>query len=181
MEKNCNSCKKGIFTVCDVLKKNEDYKNLFDKSFMERLGKELAFKKGFVCEEYQCMYIQYPIEVSKINHPESFRFETSKTGKLVKIKPCAEEYKGKTFLGLYIGDLPIGMHITHGEEKELNLSHSTNPAIFVFELNKIVYGMESYWGVIKTPEDLKDISDEDINNTWYVQLLKSTLESTEEE
>jgi len=178
MEKNCNTCKKGVFGSCDILNSNEEYKSILDKSFLERSLKEHTFKKNYVCEQYKCVYIQYPIEISKINYPKSFKYETSKTGKLVKIKPCAEEYDGKTFLGLYIGDLPTGMYITHGEEKELSLSHHTNPAIFVFELNKIVYGMESWWGVIETPEELADISTEDINNTWYVQLLKRTLEST---
>jgi len=54
----------------------------------------------------------------------------------------------------------------------LNVSTTTNPAIFVFELNKIIYGMESFWAIIETKEDLKDITKDDIDNVWYVKLLK---------
>lgn len=47
-----------------------------------------------------------------------------------------------------------------------------NPAIFVPELNKIVYGCESWWRKIKSIDDFKGISKEDIENTWYIKLLK---------
>ena len=49
----------------------------------------------------------------------------------------------------------------------------TNPAIFVPELKKIIYGCESWWGTINNQDDLSDlnISDDDIQNTWYVKLL----------
>ena len=59
----------------------------------------------------------------------------------------------------------------------------TNPAIFVPELKKIIYGYESWWGAITNKDDLSDlnISDEDIENTWYVQLLKSMIDTKEKQ
>jgi len=33
-------------------------------------------------------------------------------------------------------------------------------------------GCGSWWGAIDNEEDLKDITDSDIENVWYVQLLK---------
>ena len=54
----------------------------------------------------------------------------------------------------------------------MNVSTTGNPAIYVPELGKIIFGMESWWGIIESPEELKDISDDDISNTWYVKLLQ---------
>lgn len=62
---------------------------------------------------------------------------------------------------------------TNPDTKELKVSFHCNPAIFVFDLNKIIYGCESWWGVIKSEEDLNSISDCDIDNVWYVRALKT--------
>ena len=98
----------------------------------------------------------------------------SASGCFVSIKPCAEEYKGKTYLGLYLGDLPWMSNVSYNEdEKILNVGVIHNPAIYVFSLKKIIFGAESWWCKIDSSEDMKDISEEDINNTWYVKLLKA--------
>jgi len=47
-----------------------------------------------------------------------------------------------------------------------------NPAIYIPKIGKVIYGMESWWKVINNKEELKDITDNDINNVWYVQALK---------
>ena len=47
-----------------------------------------------------------------------------------------------------------------------------NPAIYVPELGKVIYGMESWWHAIKDEKELKDITDNDIDNVWYVKALK---------
>ena len=62
---------------------------------------------------------------------------------------------------------------------------ATNPAIYVFDLQRIIFGAESWWGIIENPEELKDITDDDINNIWYVKALKAMYkeepkETTEE-
>ena len=55
------------------------------------------------------------------------------------------------------------------------LTNSTmqNPGIFVPELRKIVYGCGSWWREIKSVDELEAITNEDIENTWYVQLLQN--------
>lgn len=86
---------------------------------------------------------------------------------------CGEEYQGKTYLGIYLGDLPIGISSSYDENTGILCNHTiNNPAIFVPELKKIVYGMGSWWREIKGIEDFKGISKEEIENTWYVKLLK---------
>lgn len=98
-------------------------------------------------------------------------FGRGRTGDLVQIKPCGEEYKGKTYLGIFLGMAALSTHIEIKEDKfECKLS-SYNPAILVPELKKIIYGCESWWGKINTVEELKQITKEDIESVWYVKLL----------
>lgn len=124
--------------------------------------------------------IEFPIEVNEIKSTNKMPFDCycideSNIGKLVKIRPCAEEYGDKTYLGLFLGDVHLGHHITYKhEEKVLNVYPGMgNPAIFVFALNKVIYGCGSWWGTIESEEELdRMITDESIENVWYVKLLK---------
>lgn len=127
------------------------------------------------CPHYKSRYIEYPLTINGIDNKEIKASGLGhEVGCLCEIRPCGEEYEGKTYIGFYLGDLPIA--ITNSYDRNTgHLENSTmnNPAIFVPELKKIVYGCESWWREIESPEDFKDISDDDIENTWYVKLLKS--------
>ncbi len=125
------------------------------------------------CSYYKSRRIEYPIQVDEIKFEKPTKIKSSRAGSFVKIRPCAEEYEGKTYLGLYLGNQPAWNSASYDDEdKILTVKSVCNPAIFVFELKKIIYGMESWWSVIENPEDIKDISDMDINNVWYVRLLR---------
>jgi hypothetical protein len=166
-KRNCNTCIRHI--SCKTLANNEEYQKL------NGIVESHRFMENFICDNYKSMYIEYPIEVSKINYDkQTGGYRDKDIGRFVSIRPCAEECKNKTYLGIYLGDLPISNHVTHNSEtKELNVGFMTNPAIFVFDLKKIVYGCESWWGLIQGEEDLKQITDADINNVWYVKALKT--------
>ena len=58
---------------------------------------------------------------------------------------------------------------------------ATNPAIYVFDLQRIIFGAESWWSIIENQEELKDITDDDINNQWYVKALKAMHKDEPEE
>lgn len=177
---NCGSCKFGWLNRCETLKK-ELNKNGFSEDSVGRKNWEVEYKVkySFICDKYKSMYIEYPIEVSKINaNEDKNEYIDSRTGRFAKIRPCGEEYEGKTYLGLYLGEIPVGHRVSHNPDtKELNVSFNNNPAIFVFDLNKIVYGMESWWGIIESVEDLKEITNDDIENVWYVKALKELSNS----
>jgi hypothetical protein len=172
---NCNTCKYGLMARCEVLKSNRDYQAIPKDTSMESWTNRHSFMESFVCDDYRCKYIEYPIEVTGINrNTEQYSLNKGYIGKFVSIRPCAEDCQGKTYLGLFLGDLPIDISVSHNPESgELNLSYFSNPAIFVFDLNKIVYGAESWWGVIETEEDLKQITQDTIDSQWYVKALKS--------
>lgn len=127
------------------------------------------------CPNYKSRFIEYPITVSGIV-TEGIKYNDSwqyKIGTLCAIRPCAEEYEGKTYLGIYLGDLPISHHITHDPKtKILKVGTMDNPAIFVPDLNKIIFGCASWWHKIENIDEIKDITKEDIENTWYVKLIK---------
>lgn len=162
---------------CEVLKNNEEFQKIMNGK--SDILADYEFKNNFICDSYKSRYIEYPIEVSKINtNADKDEYRDSRTGNFAKIRPCGEEYEGKTYLGLYLGEMPVGHRISHNPDtNELNVSFSTNPGIFVFDLNKIVYGMESWWGIIKNEDDLKEITESDINSVWYVKALKKLSNS----
>ncbi len=124
--------------------------------------------------------IEYPIEVIGIDfgpkpvYSDKPLFSPKIVGKFVSVRPCDPEYDNKTYLGLYIGDIALTNCITyHKATKRLEvLNGMFNPAIFVFDLNKVIFGCGSWWGEIKSEEQLRQITDTDIDNVWYVKALK---------
>lgn len=130
--------------------------------------------------------IKYPIEVKDIKFDAKLGISKDgvgreKPGDMVMIRSCKEGHGDKTRLGIFIGYVSI-----HGgarfERETGTLTFEvggSNPAIFVPELNEVVLGCESWWGRIDSEKDLKQITDEDINNVWYVKAMKQLAEAQE--
>lgn len=129
------------------------------------------------CPHFRSKFIEYPISVTEIKVEEfdGKLLYHEDVGKLAKVRPCGEEYGDKTYLGIFLGDIPCSPHISHNRETGvLNIRAHCNPAIFVPELKKVVFGMESWWSIVQSEKDLdKEITDEVINNQWYVRMLKA--------
>lgn len=134
------------------------------------------------CESFDSRYIEYPLTIQGItNQNIEHRSGMHKVGSLCEIQPCGNEYEKKSFLGIYLGELPISIQTTFDKRSGMLTNFTvSNPAIFVPELKKIIYGMESWWRIIEKPEDFRGISEEDIENTWYVKLLRD-MEKKEKE
>lgn len=123
--------------------------------------------------------IEYPISVNKIEFEGKLGVQSpvlfkDRQGKLVAVRSCRKEHGEKTYLGVYIGDIPLSAGVSWDKESG-TLKFRTameNPAIFIPELRCVVMGAESFWRVIESAEQLKKITDEDINNVWYIQALK---------
>jgi hypothetical protein len=96
-------------------------------------------------------------------------------GTPVKVKSCKENHDNtKTYFGILLGDFPLA--IGHSIDNNIVTAKYThyNPAIFIPELNDIVFGCESWWGRIKNKKDLKKlITNKVINNVWYMKILKN--------
>ena len=110
----------------------------------------------------------------KYDHSDPL-FQDSDTGRLVRIRPCDKEYKEKSFLGFYLGEIAQSIvHLVNPEDNSITAKRSFyNPAIFIPDLGKTIFGGESWWNFIEHPDEAKDlISDEDIKAVWYVQALE---------
>lgn len=172
--KDCKHCGFDMKSFLDI-----DYK--CEKGLRDLSGEESIDSLEVTCDSYKYKFIEYPLTVNGIDKPKDRGirdYYRSGAGTLVKIRPCAEEYQNNTYLGLLLGEIDTGLMISHSANNGiLSVSRCYNPAIFVPELKKIIYGMESWWGIIQTEEELRDITSDDIDKTWYVQLLKDFSES----
>lgn len=119
---------------------------------------------------------EYPVTIHGITHGKEPVFQAGmrRAGTWVAVRPCDDECAGKTYLGMYLGDAATaaGVSFNHATGVlEVGLGYH-NPAIWVFDLKRIVYGMGSWWGPIKWPEDLRQITNVDVNSVWYVRALQ---------
>lgn len=148
---------------------------LFKHLFSDDKGTEILAKIRKTAEKIK--FFADVSAIKEIGHPEGSPLkEVRETGRFVKIRPCAEEFEDKTFLGIMIGNAALSSTISIQEEEIVCSWSFYNPAILIPELGKIVYGCGSWWGLIKSEEDLKEITDLDIGNVWYVQALKTLSE-----
>ena len=125
------------------------------------------------------MSIEFPITVNRITFDKGETLHqaglTAKCGDMVAVMPCDKEYGGKTFLGVYLGDIALSCGAAFDKATgELVVSHCMyNPAIFIPERNAIVYGCGSFWNEIENESQLRQITDADIQDVWYVRALKA--------
>ena len=132
---------------------------------------------------------EYPITVNGIQRrslaPRAALFSPVDVGHMVSIRPLPimDVCDGKTtYLGIYLGEMAVENIIAlHKKEGILVIQPHMNPAIFVPDLNRIIYGYESWWGEIESEEKLRTITDEDIQNIWYVKALKEIGERAAKE
>ena len=106
------------------------------------------------CNHFASRYIESPIIVDKITCKPEVYNDDRRMGVLVRVRPCDEAYENKTFLGIYLGDLPLGPYVQFNRAtKELTVRSMPNPAIYVPEIKKIIFGAESWWQEITNPEE----------------------------
>ena len=124
--------------------------------------------------------IEYPITVQRIafDTGEPLQKELlfgGTRGDYVSVRPCGEQYEEKTFLGVMLGGLALGLGVRWDDQNgTLTVTrHGYNPAIFVPDLGEVIMGRESWWGKIESAEQIREITDADINSVWYVKALKA--------
>ena len=106
------------------------------------------------------------LKISEENALDQFRCGTPVIIRLAK--------DDRTYFGILLGS--IAEHPTASIDGNVVTVSSglQNPAIFIPELKKICFGYESWWREIESPDELKDvISDEDIDNCFYMKLLRN--------
>ena len=110
--------------------------------------RDVIFTKSFDCiidmdVKHGKMCIRDSIKCDKMK-----QLMMGRAGSLVKIRPCNKEYGDKTYLGLYLGNQPWSQTVSYNKELgELTVGVATNPAIYVFDLQRIIFGAESWWSI----------------------------------
>lgn len=162
VEKSCENCRK--------------YTPTFDAEhpFACTCGHDSADN----CDDYVSHFMEFPMTVEEI---VLHRTDTSKH----EVTPVAVRLAGdnddKTYLGFLLDSVTSDFSMSYNRAtKQLNAFVYNTPTIFVPELNRVVYGNESWWRRLKSENDLKDITDADINGQWYVAALRAMSNNAKE-
>jgi hypothetical protein len=126
--------------------------------------------------------MEFPITVKSVEWDEDIgnpvspaRLFGAKPGAWVSVRPVGDD---KTYLGVMVGDYCTPSLKFNRETGVLTVTKSLlgNPAMWVPDLARVVMGRESWWGEIKSADNLRRITDADIENVWYVRALKALAE-----
>lgn len=88
------------------------------------------------CQKYRSKYIQFPISISGI---ENQQIPTEPEGicRWVRIRPSSSKFEDRTYLGIFLGTLPIGISTSYEENTGKLSNHVVcNPAILVPDLKR---------------------------------------------
>lgn len=104
--------------------------------------------------------IEFPIKCSDILIEERNRDCEcdSRIGNLAAVSPQDGQFQGKTYLGRYLGELPLRINLLYSGdcgENVVDVSMYRSPAFFVPSINSVVYGEECKWEFIESSDDLQ--------------------------
>jgi len=94
-------------------------------------------------------------------------------GQLVQIRLLDSD---KTYHGILLGDFTAWFDLCYDKTKKTTIiMPHDNPAIYVPELEKVVWGAGSWWSPITKPEEIKTITNKDIKQFcgMWKRLLKA--------
>lgn len=172
-ECKCEDCKNLYYFFSHVsCKENKFPEEEISKEDYERINNMISEERE--CSSFNSRYITYPIEVEDIelNNEEKPLKQNENTGRICRIRCCGKD--DTTYLGFYLGECPISNTVNYYKDtKILKVGYLSNPAIFVPKLNRVVYGCESWWNFIKDPDNIENITDELINDQWYMKMVKN--------
>lgn len=127
------------------------------------------------CESYESAYIEFPLTVTGIDNERlMWRRGFHEPLSPVAVRPCDDECAGRTYLGVYLGEFPAEVCTSWSRSTGV-LSNTAvgNPAIYVPELGRVVWGYESWWREVKDLSEIPDITDRDIESCWYMRAFAS--------
>lgn len=125
-----------------------------------------------------------PIDVHGItagdDEPYSEGYGRQRCGTWVRVRPAGAEV---TYLGVMLGKIATATSAEyHPESGVLHVRQSThNPAIYVPDLGRVVFGEGSFWSVIESPAEIRAIGDKAVGGVFYVRALRSIAGTAEAE
>ena len=166
----CASCKKR--TMCDKLYEKHKENHTTNKYA------EVVLSMYYTCDDYDPMYIEFPIEVNEIHNDISYdRYNMEKhVGEWCITSLNAEGYDEDLHIGIYLGMLPLNTISLYDRKTNIITNKfNTNPAIFVPLFNKIFYGFNMRWKFIDVQDDIDEVSDKDPKD--YLEIAKTYLKN----
>lgn len=153
-QKFCASCKKRM--ECQKLyeqhKKNKESNEL----------SEVVLSLYYVCDEYENMFIEFPILVNGITSDLSYdRNNVEKNvGRWCVVSVNSVDYDEDLHIGIYMGDLPLSI-ISLYDKTDTTITNRfyTSPAVYVPKFKKIFYGMNMRWKFIENQDDIDTIAE----------------------
>ena len=105
----------------------------------------------------------------------------TKCGAFVSVRSVGDDKK--TYLGIFLGEIAMDAFVYPEDEKDgiIPAMYYNNPVMFVPDLNKVIFGYESWWGEIESEDQLRQITDDDIENVWCVRALKVMRDAQKEQ
>jgi hypothetical protein len=104
-------------------------------------------------------------------------------GQLVAVRPADPDLKDKTFLGLFMGEVALGLavHVEDNPDGTIEIQRRQySPMFFVPELGRMIFGYESWWSQIDTIDQFRQITTKEIRDLWYVKCLRALLRQRSE-
>ena len=86
----------------------------------------------------------------------------------LRMKRGSGETHSHSYVGIYLACAPTMVvgDVVDGKIR-LRMTEHTNTAIYIPELNRIVWNDECIWGEIDSRKSLESITNKDPNNEWY--------------
>lgn len=103
------------------------------------------------------------------------------SGRLVRCRPLHRKYSGQTFLGIYIGDLPVVMSAHVEDHHTIAVEFSDrpqdySPAFFIPQLKCVMLNCQLWWSWLDDPSsDIPPITDEEIDKSPIARAILSVL------
>ena len=120
-----------------------------------------------VCDDYETMYIDYPIVVQKIVTDSAHSLASDHAGRFAVVEVNADGYDAEQHLAIYCGELPLSIVSAFAQNGELTNRFMVNPALFVISFKRMFYGINCRWKFIETTEDLLTIVDDDCPDCYF--------------
>lgn len=176
--KNClyKLCIAKMEKECELRNKISENFEKYQNDFHTRLKNEHKIYdkyKNHTCDLFDANSIETPFEITSIEIDNDKKIIPEL--KLVKVRPCAKEYNNKTFVGILINYwYPCSESFSiNRETKKLKIRLGiSNPLIYIPELNIFVRGYNSWWGEISDINNYSPITNDVIDNLWYVKMAK---------
>lgn len=128
---------------------------------------------GHACHADMC--IRYPVEVVGIHRDATPALisTSARVGSWVACQPCEPELVRRTYLGVLLGYLTQGVECYLTGDGVLSVGmRCHNPAMWIPALKRVVMGSGSNWHVISSPEELQQITREDVEGAGWMKALR---------